>query len=130
MKRRYWTPERDAELKRHEAAGLSTAEIAALLGTTKSAIIGRSNRLRGNLFKSDAKRWERQRIPVAQKRAEAALFAAVRADIAAGINRDVMVKRALAAGIGRAAIEELIGLSFGEVYQIAGPRPLAATRRA
>jgi hypothetical protein len=46
--RNYWTPERDEELKRHEAAGLSAGEIAALLHTTRSAVIGRSNRLRGN----------------------------------------------------------------------------------
>jgi hypothetical protein len=59
----YWTPERDEELRRHEAAGLSAAKIAALLGTTRGAILGRSNRLRGKVFKSDLERRPRRRNP-------------------------------------------------------------------
>ena len=65
--RHYWTPEDDEELKRHEAAGLSASEIAARLNTTRSAIIGRSNRLRGNLFASDAARRNRQSTGAAKK---------------------------------------------------------------
>jgi hypothetical protein len=60
MMRHYWTPEDDEELKRLEATGLSFTEIAARLNTTRSAIIGRSNRLRGNVFASDA---ARRRLP-------------------------------------------------------------------
>ena len=60
---RYWTPERDEEMKRHEAAGLSAAKIAAQLGTTRGAILGRSNRLRGKVFKSDLERRPRRRSP-------------------------------------------------------------------
>jgi hypothetical protein len=56
-----WTPERDEELKRHEAAGLSAAKIAVLLHTTRSAVIGRSNRLRGTIFKSDLERHPNRR---------------------------------------------------------------------
>lgn len=59
----FWTPERDEELKRHEAAGLSAAKIAVLLGTTRGAILGRSNRLRGKVFKSDLERRPRRRSP-------------------------------------------------------------------
>jgi hypothetical protein len=47
MMRTYWTPERDEELQRHAAAGLSAAKIAVLLYTTRGAVLGRSNRLRG-----------------------------------------------------------------------------------
>jgi len=59
----FWTPERDEELKRHEAAGLSAAKIAAQLGTTRGAVLGRSNRLRGKVFKSDLERRPRRRSP-------------------------------------------------------------------
>jgi hypothetical protein len=129
MKRTYWTPDRDEELKRHEAAGLSTTKIAALLHTTRSAVIGRSNRLRGNLFRSDVERLKGHphqgtffaalgAIPHKRE----AIFAALRADLAAGVDRDVVVKRALGAGLKRAAVGEFLGLSIAQVFQLAGPR--------
>jgi hypothetical protein len=130
MKRNYiyWTAERDEELKRHEAAGLSARQIAVLLSTTRSAVIGRSNRLRGKLFKSDAERLERSAKRTKRHAhqgncfaAKGADLAAVQADLAAGIDRDVVIKRALSAGIGRAAVGKLFGLSIAQVYQIAGP---------
>jgi hypothetical protein len=144
MKRRnYWTPERDEELKRHEAAGLSPRQIAVLLDTTRSAIIGRSNRLRGKLFKSDAERLERQRISAkrekhqaqsnffasmgaglaAEQREETTILATIRAALAVGIDRDVVIKRALGAGVGLADVGGFFGLSITQIYQIAGPRP-------
>ena len=129
MKITYWTLDRDEELKRHEAAGLSAAEIAALLHTTRSAVIGRSNRLRGNLFKSDLKRLKRRPHQETFFAAMGAtlhkyevIFATLRADLAAGVDRDVVVKRALGAGLRRAAVGEFFGLSIEEVFQIAGPR--------
>ena len=45
-KQHYWTPERDEELKRHRAAGLSASKIAARMGVTRNAVLGRSHRLR------------------------------------------------------------------------------------
>jgi hypothetical protein len=96
--RNYWTPERDEELKRREAAGLSAGEIAVLLHTTRSAVIGRSNRLRGNLFKSDLERLQRSGIATKTKRANNAVLAAIRDDLAAGIDRDVIIKRAIQDG--------------------------------
>jgi hypothetical protein len=57
----FWAPERDEELKRHEAAGLSASEIAVLLRTTRNAVIGRSHRLRGMIFPSDLERRPRRR---------------------------------------------------------------------
>src|SRR5258708_5654176 len=59
MRGLFWTPERDEELRRHAAAGLSASKIAVLLHTTRGAILGRSNRLRGKVFKSD--RWLRSK---------------------------------------------------------------------
>ena len=123
--RYYWTPERDEELKRHKAAGLPTAEIAALLGTTRSAILGRSNRLRGKLFESDVKRNELRRKAAPgtrRKDREAKIFPALRADLAAGIDRDTVINRALDAGVRHSTIGDFFGLSPAQVYQIAGPR--------
>jgi hypothetical protein len=50
------------------------------------------------------------------------IFAALRADLAAGVDRDVVVKRALGAGLKRATVAEFFGLSVAQVFQIAGPR--------
>jgi len=66
-KKGFWTPERDEELKRHEAAGLSAAKIAVQLGTTRGAVLGRSNRLRGKVFKSDLERRPRRRSPASEQ---------------------------------------------------------------
>jgi hypothetical protein len=134
MKSTYWTPDRDEELRRHEAAGLSAAKIAALLHTTRSAVIGRSNRLRGNLFTSDLKRLKRRphqgtffAAMGATPHKYEVIFATLRDDLAAGVDRDVVVKRALGAGLRRTAVGEFFGLSIEEVFQIAGPRQ--GTRR-
>ena len=43
----FWTSERIRRLQALEAAGLSAREIAEKLGTTRKAVIGRSQRLRG-----------------------------------------------------------------------------------
>jgi hypothetical protein len=51
----FWTPERDEELRRHAAAGLSASEIAVLLHTTQAAVRGRSRKLRSKVVKSN--RW-------------------------------------------------------------------------
>ena len=66
MMQNYWTLERDEELRRHAAAGLSASKIAVLLHTTRGAILGRSNRLRGKVFKSD--RWLRKQRIAAKRR--------------------------------------------------------------
>jgi hypothetical protein len=145
MKPRYWTPERDEEMKRLEAAGLSASQIAVLLHTTRGAVLGRSNNLRGKLFKSEVERAQRDRIAAAERRAKkhadrnpglaameanleaekretAAIFDALRADLAAGIERDAVIKRALRVGIVPAAIGTFFGLSIAQVHQIAGLR--------
>jgi hypothetical protein len=66
MMQNHWTRERDEELRRHAAAGLSASKIAVLLHTTRGAILGRSNRLRRKAFKS-ALLPEKQRV-AAKKR--------------------------------------------------------------
>jgi hypothetical protein len=54
-----WTPSRDKRLKAYLAAGLSAAEAAVKLGTTRNAVIGRSIRLRGIVYQSSIDSWKR-----------------------------------------------------------------------
>jgi hypothetical protein len=71
MMRTYWTPERDEELRRHAAAGLSAAKIAVLLHTTRGAILGRSNRLRVPLLGAVQTFWTPERDEELQRHAAA-----------------------------------------------------------
>jgi hypothetical protein len=64
--RNVWTQERDEELIRYKAAGLSASKIASLLHTTRGAILGRSNRLRRGSFKSSSERLAMRKIAMAK----------------------------------------------------------------
>ena len=142
MARNYWTPKRDEELKRHKAAGLSASKIAALLHTTRNAVLGRTNRLRNRPSRAKIEQLKRERTAaaearkkaVAEKREKAAaeareqaqalqdeILAVMRADFAAGVDRSVAIKRAIASGAKSTAVAEFFGLSRWQVYQIAGP---------
>jgi predicted transcriptional regulator len=74
-----------------------------------------------------------RKIAMAKKREEAAAekrekerahqdatLAAMRADLAAGVDLDIVVKRALSAGIKRTPVAEFLGLSRPLVYELAG----------
>src|SRR5260370_41521484 len=74
MMQNYWTPERDDELRRHAAAGLSASKIAVLLHTTRGAILGRSNRLRGSLVMT-RRFWTQKRDEELRRHATAGLSA-------------------------------------------------------
>jgi hypothetical protein len=115
--------ERDDELNRHKAAGLPGSQIAALLHTTRGAVLGRSNRLRHGALKSDFER-AMKRIAAAEKRKKERthqdnIFAAMRADLAAGIDLNIVIKRTLSAGIKRNTVAEVLGLSRAQVYKVA-----------
>jgi hypothetical protein len=45
----------------------------------------------------------------------------MRADLAAGVDLDIVVKRALSAGIKRSAVAEFLGLSRPQVYRSLSP---------
>ena len=147
--RNFWTAERDEKLRRLEAVGFSASQIAAVLQTTRSAVLGRSNRLRGKLFRSDVEKRQRERSAAAkrpakkqadqsprladmradleaEKRETTALVDALRADLTAGIGRDAAIQRALRAGHKPSGIGAFFGLSIAQVHQIAelrqGPR--------
>src|ERR1700751_2303055 len=71
MTRNYWTPKRDEELTRHKAAGLSASKIAALLHTTRNAVLGRTNRLRNRPSQAKIEQLKRQRTAAAEARKKA-----------------------------------------------------------
>jgi len=134
MRQKYWTPKRDEELKRHKAAGLSASKIAILLNTTRNAILGRTNRLRNRPSQAQIEQLKRKRTAVEETRKKAAaearattqahqnkILAAMRADLAAGVERNVVIKRAIRAGAKPVAVAEFFGLSHRRVYQIAEP---------
>jgi hypothetical protein len=142
MDQKLWTLERDKELTRHMAAGLSAREIAALFHTTRNSVLGRIFRLRNKLSPAKLEQLKRQKITAAEARKKAMakkyakaaaeargkagplqdkILAAVRADLAAGIDRDVVIKRAVAGGANCGALAEVFGLSRWRVYEIAGP---------
>jgi hypothetical protein len=120
----FWTLERDAALKHHEAAGLSASKIAVLLGTSRSAVLGRSSRLRGKVFKSQVDRSKLDKIASAKRRGakaarEDAIIAALRADLHAGVDRIIAIGRARRAGATLRAIARFLGLTHQRVHQIA-----------
>ena len=56
-----WTSARDKRLLAQQAAGRTAAEIAKSLGVSRNAVIGRSRRLRGIVYRSDIESWARMR---------------------------------------------------------------------
>ena len=73
--RNVWTQERDEELIRYKAAGLSASKIAGLLHTTRGAILGRSNRLRLSLMGMMQSFWTPERDEELRRHAAAGLSA-------------------------------------------------------
>src|ERR1700730_5591920 len=63
----FWTAEKDKQLQRLEAAGLSAAQIADRIGTTRNAVIGRSVRVRGLVFPSQIQRQRTERALLAAR---------------------------------------------------------------
>jgi hypothetical protein len=118
-----WTAEKDRQLRRLEAAGLSAAQIADRIGTTRNAVIGRSVRLRGLIFPSQLRRQRReQALRAARLRREkeltAVALAAMRRAIARGAPRDVAIVSAVKAHVTYQAIADELGLSRQRVQQI------------
>ena len=118
-----WTSDLDAELIRLRKRGLSFGEISAEMGITRGAALGRFQRLKGKIFPSQVVR--EQEIADARRRRKAArlekqqrLVKKMKADIAAGKDRNRAIKEAYEAGATVRAIAQGIGLSVGRVQQI------------
>jgi hypothetical protein len=120
---RFWTAEKDKQLQRLEAGGLSARRIADRLGTTRNAVIGRSVRLRGLIFPSQLRRQRSEQALRAarlrqKKERTAASLASMRRAISRGTPRDVAIVLAVKAHATYQAIADELGLSRQRVQQI------------
>jgi hypothetical protein len=134
----FWTSEKDKQLRKLEAAGLSAAQIADRIGTTRNAVIGRSVRLRGLVFPSQVQRQRSERALRAarlhqKKERTAASLAAMRRVMAKGMSRDVAIVSAVKGRVSYQAVAEELGLTRQRVQQIVaarlGARPASVIRR-
>src|SRR5260370_16449411 len=119
----FGTDEQAKQLRRLEAAGVSAAQIAGRLGTTRNAVIGRSARLRGLIFPSQMQRQRSERALRAarlhqQKERIAASLTSMRRVIAKGTPRDMAIASAVKAHVTYQAIADELGLSRQRVHQI------------
>jgi len=119
----FWTAEEDKQLRRLEAAGLTAAQIADRLGTTRNAVIGRSVRLRGLTFPSQIQRGRTERALRAahlrQQKEQASLsLAAMRRLIARGTPRDTAILSTVRDHVTYQAIADELGLTRQRVQQI------------
>jgi hypothetical protein len=119
----FWTAERDKQLQRLEAAGLSAAQIADRTGTTRNSVIGRSVRLRGLIFPSQRQRLRSERALHAarlrqQKERTAVSLASMRRAIVKGTPRNAAIVLAVKAHVTYQAIADELGLSRQRVQQI------------
>ena len=123
-----WTPSRDKRLLALQKKGHSAAEIAEKLGTSRSAVIGRSVRLRGIVYKSSIRSWKKAN---AKRAAEARDRAQVRAEeqrkamremvraVKGGMPREKAMARAFKAGAYWWQIGEHFGISQQAAYEAA-----------
>ena len=123
--RRFWTPKRDAILREGEAAGMSASEIAAALGTTRNAVIGRSHRLRGTIFPSQlsiaaAAREQSARTHAEKNARKAVVLARMIAFVAEGEPRGRAIVRALDEGVTLRDCGSALGVSYERCRRLAG----------
>ncbi len=123
-----WTAARDKRLQAREKKGLSAAQIAKELGTTRNAVIGRSRRIRGIVYQSDIDRWTRanaRRSEEAHKRAalrtekQKKVIAEMLKAISAGTPKPNAMLRAFRAGAFWRQIGEEFGISQQAAYEAA-----------
>jgi hypothetical protein len=121
----FWTPERDERLRRFEDQGFSAAKIAERLGTTRNAVLSRSQTLRGlrRTFPYYLRRLEEERAERAPRikqrsRAADAALSKMQEEIARGVKRDTAIVRARAGGATIQAIADVVGLTKERVRQI------------
>ena len=121
----FWTPKKDAQLQRLEAKGLSAAQIAEKLGTSRNSVSGRSQRLRGvnRRFPSFLRREREARARSAARQKERrrktdAVLAKFRQDLARGVARYVATIQARKAGATLQAIGDVLGVTKERVRQL------------
>ena len=130
-----WTPARDKRLLAQQAAGRSAAEIAKMLATTRSAVLGRSSRLRGIVYQSSIDSWTRANArKLAQRRKRAKLRrqaqrVALR-DMARAVARGMPEGRAMTRAHRAGAMWWQIGEYFGISAQAAFDRAKTWRKRS
>ena len=121
-----WTPARDKKLLAQQAAGRSASQIAKSLRTTRSAVIGRSKRLRGIVYQSDidswnranAKRTEEARIRTQLRREkQREAVRTMSKDLARGMPERKAMARAHIAGATWSQIGDHFGISQQAAYE-------------
>jgi hypothetical protein len=121
----FWTPERDRRLEAYEAEGLSGAVIAERLGTTRNAVLGRSQRLRGltltyQRYLKKKREWRAAGEPQRREkqRRERAAMERMGKEIAKGVPRNFAIVSARKRGATYRAIGEEIGMTRQGIEQI------------
>ena len=114
-----WNSDLDAELVRLRKRGLSFGQISQRMGVTRAAAQSRFNRLIGKVFPSEAARRATRKRQAAERLEEQRRLAnKLRADVAAGKDRDRAIKEAHEAGATLRTIAKVVGLTFARVQQI------------
>ena len=119
----FWTPQRDKQLRKLNATGLSARQIGAQFGISRNAVIARLARLRGVIFPSEARREKLLRAEAAARRRERkrvndAAISVMRRAIAQGVHRNIAIADAVKAGASYRAVGEEFDLSRQRVHQI------------
>jgi transposase-like protein len=112
----FWTPERDALLRKLQAARLSVDAIAKQLRLTPTAVQRRSHHLQGLKFRPYALRASDLE---SRKQRENEAIAAMRAAIRKGVPRDTIIAQAVNAGLRRSIIAGEFGLNQRTVFRLA-----------
>jgi hypothetical protein len=119
----FWTKKRDQLLQKLEGDGWSAAEIAARIGATRNAVIGRSSRLRKIKFPSHQRREAaaRDQAPYRrndQKQIEGLAIAKLRQALLDGADRTGAAAAAVADGATYEGVGIALGVSKQRVHQI------------
>jgi hypothetical protein len=123
MAGKFWTPKRDKRIQELQRAGLSASQIGEKIGTSRNAVIARAARLRGVVFPSQVRRAkeelaERVARRKEKKRHRDAVLSAMRHALSQDVPRDVVIARAVKAGLTYQAIGDEFGVSRQRVHQI------------
>lgn len=118
-----WNAERDAQLVKLKAKGLSFSEVSQRMGISRGSAIGRFQRLQGNVYPWRVKRDEEAKRRKALKAAvkaerEAKIVASMLGKIAAGARKKGAIRQAVSAGASYRAIGVGLGFSKQRVQQI------------
>jgi hypothetical protein len=122
----FWTPERDNQLRLAEAAGLSAAEIAGALGTTRSAVLGRFARLRKIVFQSSLERAAKDAAArEARALAQMKAIETMAIDLAQDMSRPAAMRKAHPAGATWKAIGGYFNITRQAAHDAASRTPAA-----